>query len=146
MAPQPEAQVLSGGHVINISWEEPYSHDTFPILFYNLTIQNQTENSSFSEMLPDTVLSYNIVKNSVSTTCHTLTFVLTACNSIGVSDEGNDTGGFPVGKTYSSFVAIAFNNQSVPEVQELMMQYNVTFIEDVTLLYIYFQVNSVYII
>ena len=99
LPPQPTSQVLFGGKGITINWEEPFSHDGFSIVFYNLTVNNQTGHNIVSEMLPGDMLAFNISNpgNAVSTSCDTLHFIMTASNSLGVSDEGCNVGGYPIG-------------------------------------------------
>ena len=81
-----------GGEVINISWEEPFSNTGFPILSYNLTVQNQTSGHSISVDLPMGTQAYHINTSDVrSIICRSLSITLTARNTLGVSDEGIGT-------------------------------------------------------
>ena len=88
-------KVINEGTVLNISWDEPYSHPNFPILSYNLTMHNQSSNNSLLLLREEYAQSYLINKTNFSGTCDLLKFTVIAKNEVGNSDEGVVTGGFP---------------------------------------------------
>ena len=95
-------KVISEGKVLNISWEEPYSHPKFPVLSYNLTMYNKSSSNSVLLLREDYAQSYLINKTNFSGICNLLKFTVTAKNEVGNSDEGVVTGGFPTCRFFVS--------------------------------------------
>lgn len=98
LPPQPTLEVLSEGTVLSLSWERPYSPNSFPVISYNLTIHNQTSHSSDSILLQDDMLTYNLTSHNI---CNSFNFTVTANNRVGTSREGYVTGGFPMSESHS---------------------------------------------
>ena len=97
LSPHPFMGFESNGSILTVTWEEPFSMDGFPVTSYNLSVYNHTSGSSYSHLMYPPQLEYNISNPLVSSTnCHTLTFSVTAINSVGSSEEDNVSGGFPI--------------------------------------------------
>lgn len=91
---------------LRVSWLEPYSHPDFPVLTYSLTVRNTME------AIGPVTIQYNatvdsrdylLTTASALSDCHNTTFEVTASNSVGPSEPGVVTGGFPIGE-YSYYV------------------------------------------
>lgn len=97
LAPNLMLEVMDEGTVLNISWEKPYSPEGFPILSYNLTLHNVTSNSSHLLLQADTPTYYLLNSTDYNNVmCNVLRFTVTAASSVGSSDDGAISGGFPI--------------------------------------------------
>ena len=88
-APAPILTAPEGGGDITIRWKEPFSSKGFPVLSYNLTVQNLTSGYTVvAVVLPGGTLSYSISASDAPVLCYSLSVSITARNMLGVSDEG----------------------------------------------------------
>ena len=82
---------------LKVTWEEPFTFESFPILDYNITVYNSsTPNDSHTYTVTDRSKLIRI--NTETDTCSLLRFEVTARNVIERSKIGTTSGGFPVGE------------------------------------------------
>ena len=82
---------------LKVTWEEPFTFESFPILDYNITVYNSsTPNDSHTYTVTDHSKLIRI--NTETDTCSLLRFEVTARNEIDKSRVGITSGGFPVGE------------------------------------------------
>ena len=101
LPPQLMVNVQFNATGLNITWVKPFSPEGFPIISYNLTVYNQSSNSSLliSPLHADN-LTYLLTNSaSYSNTCHSLDINITARNAVGDSvASATITSGFPIGE------------------------------------------------
>jgi hypothetical protein len=94
LPPHPQVEVMSTTE-LKVTWEEPFTFESFPILDYNITVYNSsTPNDSHTYTV--TNRSKLIRINTETDTCSLLRFEVTARNVIDRSRVGTTSGGFPV--------------------------------------------------
>ena len=82
---------------LKVTWEEPFTFESFPILDYSITVYNSSEpNDSRTYTVTDR--SKHITIDTETTACSLLRFNVTARNEIERSRIGTTSGGFPVGE------------------------------------------------
>ena len=110
LAPHPKLAILNSTALL-VSWDKPF---TWPqvadILNYTVTMHNRSGTPLMEWIVtPSSSNGSNslIVSNngSVAENCMDLTFVVSANNSIGRSQNMSVSGGFPIGKHISSLIA-----------------------------------------
>ena len=96
---------------LEVSWDEPFTWDQFPVLNYTITVYND---SGPSGRAPHT---YTVTEPSKlftleaeMTSCPVLSFRVSATNEIGESRNGNVSGGFPVGEILLGTAHSVFRN------------------------------------
>ena len=96
LPPYPQVEVMSTTE-LKVTWEEPFTFESFPILDYSITVYNSSEpNESYTYTVIDR--SKLITIDSETTTCSLLIFNVTARNEIERSRIETTSGGFPVGE------------------------------------------------
>ena len=78
---------------LQVSWDEPFTCEAFPITGYTVTITNFTNLLELRNLSVDT-LSYYITESDIDF-CNNLTFKVTATSDAGVSAPGVAHGAFP---------------------------------------------------
>ena len=103
LPPHPRLNVLSATE-LRVLWDEPFTWDGFPILDYTVTVYN-TSVSATTPLHTYTVtdLRQHMTIDTEMTNCSLLTFNVSARNDIGTSKRGMTSGGFPVGKSPTSY-------------------------------------------
>ncbi len=107
------ALAVANATALKMTWMEPYSHPDFPVLTYTLTVHNTMEaTSSVSIQYNATVDSreYLLTTESAHIGCQNVTFEVIANNSIGPSEAGVVTGGFPISECSLLFCMFLFSS------------------------------------
>lgn len=94
LSPHPQLHVINTTK-LEVSWDEPFTWDPFPIIDYNITVYKS------SEIHTSTVVTENSTLMTIDqemTTCSLLRIEVSARNQIGTSERGIILGGFPVGE------------------------------------------------
>lgn len=86
---------MNEGTVLNVSWQEPYSSDGFPVISYTIMIYNNVTSNTSNAILPAD-MTYYLANSSDTMSCSWLKFTVTAENSLGSSTLGFISGGFPM--------------------------------------------------
>ncbi len=86
LTPNVTLMVLNEGTVLNISWEEPYSPEGFPILSYYVRVENVTSNISLlQDRTTSTYYLFNSTDNAILYS--KLNVTVRAESSVGSSNE-----------------------------------------------------------
>lgn len=104
LPPHPRLSVISPTQ-LEVSWDEPFTWDQFPVLNYTITVYSDSETAGGSPhtLYTGTKLSKLIKRDWwESISCPLLRFGVSASNEIGVSQDGNVSGGFPAGQPVGS--------------------------------------------
>ena len=108
LPPHPQVEVMSTTE-LKVTWEEPFTFESFPILDYNITVYNSSEpNNSRTYTVTDR--SKHITIDTETTACSLLRFNVTARNEIERSRIGTTSGGFPVGEFMQLLYLYQYNN------------------------------------
>lgn len=100
LVPAIALKIMNEGTVLNVSWQEPYSSYGFPVISYTLMIYNNATSNTSNTILPaDT--TYYLANSSDTMLCSWLEFTITAENSLGSSNWGFISGGFPMCESMS---------------------------------------------
>ena len=101
LSPHPQLHEISSTE-LEVSWDEPFTWDSFPILWYDITVYNTSEPpGSQPHAYNLTTRSKHMTINAEMTSCSVLRFEVSASNEIGMSMIGITSGGFPVGEFIS---------------------------------------------
>ena len=105
LAPRPELYVLSTTE-LQLSWEEPFTWQPFPILDYSITVHNTTDQTS----TPYTVTEPGklLTQEAETMVCSELLIEVSARSEEGASPVGTVSGGFPVGEWYQRCIFVIF--------------------------------------
>lgn len=98
LSPHPQLHVINATK-LQVSWNEPFTWDPFPIIDYTVTLYNTSEVDR--EIHTNTVVterSQLMTIDQEMTTCSLLRIEVSARNQIGTSKRANVSGGFPVGE------------------------------------------------
>ena len=99
LPPAPRLEVKSTTSV-NVSWEEPFTWDLFPVLSYQVSVYNVSSGTHTNTYtLSGNETSQVITRHTETSVCSELRFEVTAKNGEGESGAGTTSGGFPVGKS-----------------------------------------------
>lgn len=98
LSPHPQLHVINTTK-LEVSWDEPFTWDPFPIIDYNITVYNTSEvERQFHTSRVVTENSTLMTIDQEMTTCSLLRIEISARNKLGISKKGIISGGFPVGE------------------------------------------------
>ena len=97
MPPSPNLKVLSSSQ-LELQWEIPYSHESYPVQRYDIQIFNASSGHKFDNSVTQNKYVYNSVDGNTATQCDLLIFTITAVSELGKSAPAEVSGGFPIGK------------------------------------------------
>ena len=93
----PQLEVVSPTE-LNVSWDEPFTWESFPILSYQLTVLNVSSDNSTVYHLSGRQRSKLISRDSEAQVCSELRVSVSADNGEGAREANSISGGFPVGE------------------------------------------------
>ena len=85
---------------LEIRWEIPYSPENYTVESYNIEVVNETSGNVILNVMHQNETSHGIILEGVEQvmSCHLLTVSVTAVSTVGESEPGLVTGGFPIGE------------------------------------------------
>lgn len=101
-APSPPVPILrfDGPGTVTLEWDAPFSWSQYPIKYYNVTAFNHPELDQ--EAIQDTSVQYRADEGHQLQECEEIEFRVRATNSLGDSEYGSVTAGFPIGENNSN--------------------------------------------
>ena len=87
-------------YLLEVRWDEPYSHPDYPVQGYAIQILNMTSGKILEYSLGQNETSYRLTTDDHSHLmhyCHRLIVRVAAESELGQSVPGNVSGGFPIG-------------------------------------------------
>ena len=119
LPPAPQLELVSFSK-LNLTWDEPFTWQQYPIQEYTITMSNSSSQTKQTSTRTSQQRSLVVsLGTEVARICSELTFDITATNGVGESTPGRVSGGFPLGKSFlplNSLCAVALKGQQKPQV------------------------------